>query len=51
MTQKKFSLIPYLLKYKWHYLGGIIILMLVDLANLYVPQYTGELVDGLAKGA
>ena len=50
MEQKKFSLIPYLLKYKWHYLGGIIILMLVDLANLYVPQFTGELIDGLSGG-
>jgi len=50
MKEKKFSLIPYLLKYKWHYLAGIILLMLVDLANLYVPQYTGELIDGLAEG-
>jgi len=50
MKQKKFSLIPYLLKYKWHYLAGVVILMLVDLANLYVPQYTGDLIDGLSGG-
>ena len=50
MTQKKFSLFPYLLQYKWHYLAGILILMLVDLANLYVPQFTGELIDGLTEG-
>lgn len=51
MMRKKFSLLPYLIQYKWHYLAGIFILMLVDLANLYVPQFTGELIDGLAMGA
>ena len=50
MMHKKFSLLPYLFQYKWHYLAGIFILMLVDLANLYVPQFTGELIDGLAIG-
>lgn len=49
--KKEFSLIPYLLKYKWHYLVGIIILMLVDLASLLIPQYTGEVIDGLTKGS
>lgn len=49
--QKKFSLIPYLLQYKWHYILGIIVLMLVDLASLYVPQFTGEIIDGLTKGS
>lgn len=48
--QKKFSLIPYLQKYKWHYLIGIILLMAVDLANLLIPQYTGDIIDGLTKG-
>jgi len=46
----KFSLTPYLLKYKWHYVAGITVLMIVDMANLYVPQFTGELVDGLTTG-
>lgn len=50
MNQKKFSLYPYLWKYKWHYLAGIIILFLVDGASLYVPQYTGEIIDGLSAG-
>ena len=48
--EKRFSLIPYLLKYKWHYLGGIVILLFVDLANLYIPQFIGEFIDGLAEG-
>ena len=50
MKQKKFSLLPYILGYKWYYLGGVIILLLVDLANLYIPQYTGEIIDGLTAG-
>ncbi len=50
MKQKKFSLFPYLWKYKWHYVAGIIVLTLVDGANLYVPQYTGEIIDGLSAG-
>lgn len=42
---------PYLLKYKWYYVMGILILVAVDLANLYIPQYVGEIVDGLTLGA
>lgn len=49
--QKNFSLLPYLWHYKWHYLLGIIVLMAVDMASLYIPQYTGEIIDGLTKGA
>lgn len=51
LKQKKFSLFPYLWHYKWHYLLGIIVLMAVDMASLYIPQYTGEIIDGLTKGA
>lgn len=50
-NQKNFSLLPYLWHYKWHYLLGIIVLMAVDTASLYIPQYTGEIIDGLTKGA
>lgn len=49
-AEKKFSLIPYLWRYKWYYVAGVIILMLVDLASLYIPQYTGEIIDGLTDG-
>ena len=48
---KSFSLMPYLWRYKWNYLIGIIMLIAVDLANVYVPQYTGEIIDGLTIGA
>ncbi len=50
MDEKKFSLLPYLLKYKWFYLAGVVILLSVDLANLYIPQFIGELIDGLTEG-
>ncbi len=49
MEQKKFSLLPYILKYKWYYLVGVVILLLVDMANLYIPQFTGEIIDGLTE--
>lgn len=49
--KKKISVIPYLWKYKWHYLIGVIVLLAVDLASLYIPQFTGEIIDGLTAGA
>lgn len=48
---QKLSMLPYLWSYKWHYLLGVIVLLLVDLASLYIPQYTGEIIDGLTAGA
>lgn len=51
MTQdKKFSLVPYLMRYKWHYMAGVLVLLIVDLAGLYLPQYIGEIIDGLTSG-
>lgn len=51
MTQdKKFSLVPYLMHYKWHYVAGVLLLLIVDLAGLYLPQYIGEIIDGLTLG-
>lgn len=50
-NENKFSLIPYLLQYKWHYVMGIFVLLMVDLASLYIPQYTGQIVDGLTDGS
>lgn len=48
--QKKFSLVPYLLRYKYQYAAGILVLLIVDLAGLYLPQYIGEIIDGLTAG-
>ena len=49
--ENKFSIIPYLWRYKWYYLAGVIILLFVDLASLYIPQFIGEIIDGLTAGA
>ena len=43
MRQNKYTLLPYILKYKWHYAIGVFVLMTVDLANLYIPQFIGEI--------
>ena len=48
--QKKFSLKNYLYEYKWWYIFGICILLLVDLASIYVPQFIGDIIDGLTNG-
>ncbi len=50
-NKTKFSMFPYLFHYTGNYILGIIVLLFVDLASLYVPQYTGEIIDGLTAGA
>lgn len=50
MRQNKYTLLPYILKYKWHYAIGVFVLMTVDLANLYIPQFIGEIIDGITSG-
>ena len=44
---RKYTLRPYLWAYKWHYAIGIFVLLAVDLANLYIPQFIGEIIDGI----
>ena len=51
MNDKKYSLRSYLLAYKWHYAIGIFVLLAVDLANLYIPQCIGEIIDGMNRFA
>lgn len=48
--EKRFSLAPYIMANFWPYLLGIALLFAVDFVNLYVPQYTGLLIGGLADG-
>lgn len=43
----KHGLKSYLLNHKWKYIFGILVLFLVDILNLYIPQFTGEITDGL----
>lgn len=45
--KEKYTLFYYLNKYKWKYIAGTIVLLIVDVLNLYIPQFTGEITDGL----
>lgn len=49
MSEKK-MLFKYLKKYKWKYFLGIFTLFVVDFAGLYIPQFTGDITDGLEGG-
>lgn len=40
-------LMSYIKRHKWHYILGIATLFIVDFANLYIPQVTGGIIDGL----
>lgn len=44
------SLLRYMLKYIWQYVGGLACLLAVDFLELYIPQLTGEITDGLTAG-
>ena len=45
--KQKGLLMKYLWKYKFHYVLGLLVLLMVDYLNLSVPQITGDLIDGL----
>lgn len=45
--RKQHTLLQYIKRYQWKYIAGIAVLFLVDWLNLYVPQFTGEIADGL----
>ena len=49
MKKKKGVLFPYIWKHKFSYLLGLLTLLMVDYVNLYIPQYTGEITDGLTS--
>lgn len=41
-------LAPLLRRYAFHYLFGIAMLLVVDYTNLFIPQFMGDVTDGLA---
>ncbi len=41
----------YLARYGWKYVLGILALYVVDAFNVYIPEYTGVITDGLAQGS
>ena len=49
-TQKKKGiLLPYLWKYKFSYILGLITLLMVDYMSLNIPKLTGDITDGLSQ--
>ena len=40
----------YVARHWWQYLLGILALYLVDQVNIYVPEFTGQIIDGLTAG-
>jgi len=44
------SLFPYLRRYKFHYIIGIIILLIVDAAQVIIPQFLRQAVDIISGG-
>ena len=43
-------LLRYVKRYALAYVLGILALLMVDAVNVYIPQYTGEITDGLEAG-
>ncbi|HWR11012.1 MAG TPA: ABC transporter ATP-binding protein [Rectinemataceae bacterium] len=44
------TIIPYLKKYKWNYIVGILCLMIVDAAQVLIPRFVKQAVDIIAGG-
>lgn len=42
--------LKYLALHKWSYFGGIVTLFIVDYISLYIPEFTGDITDGLKFG-
>ena len=40
----------YIKRHRFQYIAGIITLFVVDFANLFIPQLTGTITDGLRGG-
>ena len=49
MKQIKFAM-RYVARHWWQYALGILALYLVDQINIYVPEFTGRIIDGLTAG-
>ena len=43
-------LLAYVRRYRWRYAMGVLALVLVDLLNAMIPNYTGQITDGVAGG-
>jgi ATP-binding cassette subfamily B protein len=45
------SLLPYLARYRWRYLWGLICLIIVDAAQIVIPQFIKQAVDMISSGS
>ncbi|MDR3333387.1 MAG: ABC transporter ATP-binding protein/permease [Treponema sp.] len=45
------TLLPYLARYRWHYIGGFICLVMVDAAQMIIPQFMRQAVDMISVGS
>ena len=50
MKQLRFAL-RYVARHWWQYVLGIAALYMVDWVNVYVPEFTGRIIDGLENGS
>ena len=50
MQSKLSTLIPYLLRYRWQYMGGFVALVLRGLLATALPYLLGRAIDALAEG-
>lgn len=48
--KREASVLSYMKKYLGQYIGGLACLLAVDFVELYIPQLTGEITDGLTAG-
>lgn len=48
---KKELLKMYIMKYKWFYFFGVLILLLVDYMQLFIPKIIGMVTDGIKDGS
>ncbi|MDR3170182.1 MAG: ABC transporter ATP-binding protein/permease [Treponema sp.] len=45
------TLLPYLARYRWHYIGGFLCLVIVDAAQMIIPQFMRQAVDMISVGS
>jgi ATP-binding cassette subfamily B protein len=44
------SLLPYLSRYRWRYLWGLVCLIIVDVAQIVIPQFVKRAIDLVSSG-
>jgi ATP-binding cassette subfamily B protein len=50
LLQNYKSLLPYLARYRWRYLCGLVCLIIVDAAQIVIPQFIKQAIDLISSG-